>query len=415
MLEENKKEALILFLDYIFKTNLKNTSEDNNDVNKQIEEINQRLLKIEKQVQEITDINIEKTETEPEKPKSKENEVTLPQKVVIDGRSIGTTIVDKKDNYKEYITEITPIMTEEQYNIELNKLKSLFGKALNRKEEKQVVLGSKLLSSFKVKQKFPEIETYSINKELNNLVNKGILTKYKLDPAIRSSPVVYASIKDKPVKPKEKQMNGKQYHKNIKNNPDGEFKFTKTYKQNRNYKIRDDGVIALKNYPSRELCESYQLLKLFEKIKEFPILNNNIIELRQYTRSFTSEKTGMELLYSINTQMQSGHGDKIDLIYECYKNEQYANPIFKNVNKEVRINDIGTGISPFTISNWITEISGSYNPKYTIIKLIHENVHKNCTRKELSTILMNWNNNSLLKILNTDKSFYYNGDSNNEL
>ena len=107
----------------------------------------------------------------------------------------------------------------------------------------------------------------------------------------------------------------------------------------------------------------------------------------------------MELLYSINSQMKSGSGDKIELIYECYENEQHSNPIFKNTNKEIRINDVGTGLSPFTVSNWITEINDSYNPKFAIVKLIHDNIQNGCTRKELVTLLFNYENQALLKIL----------------
>ena len=199
--------------------------------------------------------------------------------------------------------------------------------------------------------------------------------------------------------PKTSKRNGNAWKTELKNNPDKPHNFAESYTKNTTYDVTDDGFI--KSTTGTKKFPDYQILNLFEKVPSFPLLNKDVDPLKSYIKSHIDMTVPPALCFVYRTQreLEQGQGNKIDVLYELYENELMSNPQFKVMNKQIYLNDVECGVSIHGVKQAINEIKNSSYPKAKILELIHKGRQKGVVRKYWVNLLMNYENESLIRCL----------------
>lgn len=297
MLKENKKEAFRLFLDYLFNETTEEEIKEFTRTEIMIRDVGIKVMELNKKLDALIENNNNNVYINGE-PVGKLTDVEIkPAPTVIKNKIADMVSIKDTDNIETTKSEKSHQRSKRTnttgfFRVSYNKSNGRWGYYYKNDEGTFTSLSDKNLKGLEEKVKAKDLEWEILDKEKAE-------KSYNKDKSMK-----------KDADKKTNQINGAEFHKNLKNNPDKPFKFYDSYKKNTRYKIRDDGIICNNYQESRDLCYPYQLLRLFEMMKEFPIKNSNIEELKKYGETFASPKTVMDLLYSINSQMVIGHGDK---------------------------------------------------------------------------------------------------------
>ena len=199
--------------------------------------------------------------------------------------------------------------------------------------------------------------------------------------------------------PKTSKRNGNAWKTELKNNPNEPHNFADSYTRNITYEVTNDGFI--KSTTGTKKFPDYQILNLFEKVPSFPLLNKDVDSLKSYIKSHIDMTLPIALSFVYRTQreLKQGQGNKIDVLYELYENELMNNPQFKLMNKQLCLNDVDCGVSIHGVKQAFNEIKNSSYPKAKILELIHNGRQKGVVRKYWVNLLMNYENESLIRCL----------------
>ena len=176
-----------------------------------------------------------------------------------------------------------------------------------------------------------------------------------------------------------------------------EYTYPRTYLKDITVKLNDDGTVQI----GSKIYENYVLLRIF-------YLTQPNLKIRDYKKL---RKVGnmlniayvMRIAHRIDKELQNGSGGEIcDIIFNIFEND-YSVPFFITFtmeDDELLINERKTGIKIEDLKVWINELNDSFDKKYMITRIMHDNPTIN--QRYLFYTLMNEGNQHIQEIISKE-------------